>query len=257
MKNIRPYVLAENNWKSIKEENFTVAILPWGATEAHNYHLPYSTDNIQVEHMANESARIAWQMGAKPLVLPTIPYGINSGQMDIPFCMNMNPGTQLAILRDLTQVLEAHKIEKLIIFNGHGGNNFKNIIRELSMSYPDIFICSLNWWNTSVNIDEYFDEAGDHAGELETSVMMHLSPELVLPLKQAGDGKEKVFKIKGLKDGWVSAQRKWTSISKDTGVGNPALASSDKGDKFIQAILPDLGKFINELHHADLNNMYE
>ena len=44
---MRPYILAESNWDYIKDANFELAILPWGATEAHNFHLPYSTDNIE------------------------------------------------------------------------------------------------------------------------------------------------------------------------------------------------------------------
>lgn len=62
---MKPYLLAESNWKTIKEENFNLVILPSGATEAHNYHLPYATDNIQAERIAEEAARIAWQKGAK------------------------------------------------------------------------------------------------------------------------------------------------------------------------------------------------
>ena len=42
MKNERPYIIAENNWRDISSENFDLAVLPWGATEAHNYHLPYA-----------------------------------------------------------------------------------------------------------------------------------------------------------------------------------------------------------------------
>ena len=102
---IRPYVLAETNWKSIKKETYSVAILPWGATEAHNYHLPYATDNFQAEHVAIEAAKRAWQNKAKVIVLPTIPFGVNTGQMDIPFCINMNPSTQYAVLKDIVQVL--------------------------------------------------------------------------------------------------------------------------------------------------------
>ena len=83
----RPYVLAETNWKAVKDTDFTVAVLPWGATEAHNYHLPYATDNFQAEHVAIESARIAWDKDAKVIVLPTIPFGVNTGQMDIPLCI--------------------------------------------------------------------------------------------------------------------------------------------------------------------------
>ena len=62
---MRPYILAENTWKVVKDENYELAVLPWGATEAHNYHLPYATDVIEADHIAAESARIAWDKGAK------------------------------------------------------------------------------------------------------------------------------------------------------------------------------------------------
>ena len=64
----RPYVLAETNWKAVRETTFDVAVLPWGATEAHNYHLPYATDVIQCDHVAAESARLAWERGTRAIV---------------------------------------------------------------------------------------------------------------------------------------------------------------------------------------------
>ena len=79
--------------------------MPWGATEAHNYHLPYETDNIQLDCIAAESARIAWEEGTKIGVLPCVPFGVNTGQLDIPFCINMNPTTQTAVLADVIESL--------------------------------------------------------------------------------------------------------------------------------------------------------
>ena len=61
---IRPYVLAETNWKQLKDAQIELAILPWGATEAHNYHLPYATDNYEAKYVAAEAARLAWERGA-------------------------------------------------------------------------------------------------------------------------------------------------------------------------------------------------
>src|SRR5688572_24908078 len=107
---MRPYILAENNWKNIKNAEFELAILPWGATEAHNYHLPYATDIIEADHIAAESAKIAWNKGAKVIVLPTIPFGVNTGQADIKLDMNLNPSTQFAILTDLIEVLNRQGI---------------------------------------------------------------------------------------------------------------------------------------------------
>ena len=102
---MRPYILAETNWKTVKETAYNVAVMPWGATEAHNYHLPYATDNYQVDHVAAAAAKIAWEAGSKVIVLPCIPYGINTGQLDVNLCMNINPSTQMAILKDTVDVL--------------------------------------------------------------------------------------------------------------------------------------------------------
>jgi len=257
MKNkIRPYVLAETNWKNVKDENYSFAILPWGATEAHNYHLPYATDNYLAEEVSIEAARKAWDKNCKPLVLPTIPFGVNTGQMGVKFCMNMNPGTQLEVLKDIVQVLDTHKIEKLVIVNAHGGNNFKQIIRELSLIYPRVFICSINWWQVT-DSKPFFDEPGDHAGELETAAIMHLLPDLVLPLEEAGDGAAKSFKMKGLKEGWVTAQREWTKVTEDTGVGDPKAATAEKGTRFFEKTTDMISEFFEELHRADLEDLYE
>jgi creatinine amidohydrolase len=252
----RPYVLSETNWKSINKLTFSIAILPWGATEAHNYHLRYSTDSILAESVSIEAAKLAWENNIKAIVLPTIPYGVNTGQMDISLCMNMNPSTQYLVLKDIVQVLNVHCIQKLVILNAHGGNDFKQFIRELSIKYPEVFICSINWWQI-LKVSDYFNEPGDHAGEFETSVMMHLTPNLVLPLSEAGNGDFKNFKIRGLKEGWIKAQRKWTHVTKDTGTGDPSLATKSKGKRFFEQAAKDLSEFLEELEKADLNDMYE
>jgi Uncharacterized protein, putative amidase len=128
---LRPYILSETNWKHIKDANFDLAILPWGACEAHNYHLPYGTDIIEAEAIAAESARIAYERGAKVIVLPAIPFGVNTGQWDVKLDMNMNPSTQLLILTDVIETLNRQGIYKLMMLNSHGGNDFKTMIREL------------------------------------------------------------------------------------------------------------------------------
>jgi creatinine amidohydrolase len=252
----RPYVLTETNWKSVQETTFQLAILPWGATEAHNYHLPYGTDNYQVDHVAISAAEKAWNQDTKVLVLPNIPYGINTGQLDIPLCMNLLPSTQLAILKDITDVLHRHQINKLVILNGHGGNNFKTMIRELSFHFPEVFVCWVNWYQV-VDWQAYFDEPGDHAGEMETSAMMAIRNDLVLSLDQAGLGDSKTFKLKAFKEGWATAQRKWSAISKDTGVGNPTRATKEKGVKYLRDCVNGLAGFFEELGKTTIDDLYE
>jgi creatinine amidohydrolase len=251
----RPYILAETNWKTVRATDYEVAILPWGATEAHNFHLPYGTDNYESAWVAAEAARKAWEAGEKVVVLPTLPFGVNTGQLDIRLCINMNPSTQAAVLGDIVESLEEQGIMKLVILNSHGGNDFRQIIRELQ-SMSNVFISTVNWWSC-VDSKPYFDEPGDHAGELETSVMLEIAPDFVLPLSDAGDGKARKFHLEGLRNGTAWAPRHWMSVTEDTGVGNPARATRDKGVQFLEAVTTKIASYLIELSQADLETLYE
>lgn len=254
MKSIRPYILAENNWKTVKETDYELAILPWGATEAHNYHLPYGTDVIEANEIAAEAARLAWEKGAKVTVLPAIPFGVNTGQFDIKLDMNMNPSTQLMVLRDVVDVLNRNGIYKLVILNSHGGNDFKTMIRELGLLFPKMFLCSCNWYQ-AVDQKEFFVHKDDHAGEMETSVIIHLTPHLV-KLEEAGDGAAKKFRMTAIREGWAWAERKWTQVTKDTGVGDPRQASAEKGKKYFEAATQKVSNFFVEVAKANNNDLY-
>jgi len=253
---IRPYILAETNWKHLKNAKFELAVLPWGATEAHNYHLPYATDVIEGDFIAAESAKIAWEKGANVIVLPSIPFGTNTGQSDIYLDINLNPSTRFAILSDIIEVLNRQGIYKLMILNSHGGNDWKSIIRELGLKYPKMFICVSNWFK-SLNKSLYFDNPGDHADEMETSLILYLKPQLVLPKKEWGEGKEKKNKIKAFHEAWAWTERPWSQISEDTGVGNPKEASSEKGEKFFKDVCEKMAELLIEISKADTNNLYE
>jgi len=251
----RPYVLAEINWKAVKGTRYEVAILPWGATEPHNLHLPYGTDVYETRHISERAAEFAWNKGAKVIALPTVPFGVNTGQLDLRLAINMNPSTQFAVLSDVASAISGQGIRKLAILNGHGGNDFKQMIRELQPKL-DLFICSVNWW-TCTKSTEIFEEPGDHAGEMETSLMMALEPDLPLPLKEAGPGKGRKFRIPGLRDGWAWAPRQWTKVTDDTGTGNPYAATVEKGERFLHAVTERVGGFLVDLAKANLNDMYE
>jgi creatinine amidohydrolase len=240
---MRPYILAENNWKTLKDQEVEMAILPWGATEAHNYHLPYGTDIFETEAIAAESARIAWEKGAKAIVLPTIPFGVNTGQLDIKLTINLDPGTQSLILDNIIESLSEQGIYKLLIINGHGGNDFKQILRELGKSYPEMFLSTCNWFQAA-DKESIFSNPGDHADESETSLMLYLSSELVLPLHEAGSGNSKKFSVKELNESWAWSERKWTKVSDDTGIGDPSQANAGKGEIFFRAIVDKISELI-------------
>ena len=253
---MRPYVIAEATWETVRDTPYEVIVLPWGATEAHNYHLPYATDNIQNDAVAAEAARLAWERGARVGVLPNIPFGVNTGQLDIKLDINMNPSTQFAVLGDIVDALARQGIPKLLVLNGHGGNDFKQMLRELQPQFPEIFLCTMNWYSAEPWAP-YFEDVGDHAGELETSVMLHLVPHLVRPLAEAGDGAQHPFKIQALREKWAWAQRDWLKATDDTGAGNPAKATADKGARYFTAATERIAGFLVELAEADPGDLYE
>lgn len=250
----RPYLIAENVWPAVRDGRFDVAVLPWGATEAHNRHLPYATDTIQCDAVAAAAAAVAWERGARVAVLPTVPFGVQTGQFDIPFCLNLNPSTQTLVLGDIIRSLEPHGVTKLVVLNGHGGNDFRQIIRELQPDTP-LFLCQI-FWPAAANAADFFSEPGDHAGELETSVMLHVAPELVRPLDEAGPGTARRFAVPGLRDGLAWAPRQWSAVTEDTGVGNPRLATAAKGATFMAAAAERIGAFLADLAAADPESLY-
>ena len=253
---IRPYVLADTNWKAVRNTDYSVAVLPWGATEAHNYHLPYSTDVIECDYIGAEAARIAWESGARVVVLPTVPFGVNTGQLDIKLDLNILPSTQAAILSDIVDAIARTEIRKLVILNGHGGNDFKQMIREVGAMYPEVFVCQMNWYQI-MDQKQYFEEKDDHAGEMETSSIMHIAPDLVLPLSEAGDGKARRFKVRALREGWAWAERDWSEVTESTGVGNPHRATAEKGGRYLVDLTRKIASFLVELAEVDPDDLYE
>jgi len=250
----RPWILAEQALPAVRAADYQVALLPWGATEAHNLHLPYGTDTVESASIAAESARRAWERGARVAVLPAVPFGVNTTQLDIPFTLSMNPSTQLALLGDLVSALEGQGVRKLVICNGHGGNDFKAMIRELQPR-TRVFLCTLNWWQV-VDGKAFFADPGDHAGELETSVMQHLAPSQVRPLSEAGSGAAKPWRIGAFRDGWAWAPRQWTKVTADTGIGDPSQATAAKGERYVDAVCEKVAGFLVELAAADLDDLY-
>jgi creatinine amidohydrolase len=201
------------------------------------------------------AAERAWGQGAKVVVLPLVPFGVNTGQLDIPLCVNMNPSTQALVLRDVAMGLLEQGIPKLVIVNGHGANDFRQMIRELQPQVS-VFLCTINWYKI-LDPKAFFSDLGDHAGELETSVMMHVAPELVLPLSEAGSGKARRFKIAAFREGWAWTPRNWRQVTDDTGSGNPAGATEEKGRRYVEAVTEKIADFFVELARADTKKLYE
>jgi creatinine amidohydrolase len=252
---MRHFLLSETNWKTVKEKKPELAVLPWGACEAHNYHLPYGTDCIETELICAEAASRATAKRSRVIVLPLIPFGVNTGQLDICLTINMNPSTQFAILKDVAASLAASGLKKLLIVNGHGGNDFRQMLRELGTMFPGLFMATCNWFQ-SADQSLFFEKGGGHADEMETSLLLHLTPGLVLPLSQAGKGKARRFSIKALNEGWAWSERKWTRVTDDTGVGDPSAATAEKGAAYFEAVVDKLTELMISVASTSSEEMY-
>ncbi len=238
--------------------DYDVVILPWGATEPHNLHLPYLTDAILAHDVAVDAAQYALSVyDVRAMVLPPVAMGAqNPGQRDLKFCIHYRYDTQRSILADIVASLHHQGFRKLLVVNGHGGNTFKSMIRDLAVDYPDFFILSSEWFNV-LPAKEWFDEPGDHADELETSVMMHYHSELV-SLSEAGPGRAHPFALESLRQKTAWMPRHWNRVSDDTGIGNPHLATAEKGRRYAEAVAQRYALLLKELAAVeDEQDFYE
>jgi len=227
--------LSDATWGEVKkQELYDWAILPWGSTEPHNGHLPYGTDVICSSGIACKVAEGLSKVGIHAMALPGVPFGSqNPGQTGLPFCLHTRQETQMAILRDIVTSLRRQGIGRLLIINGHGGNSFKGMVRDLTVEDPSFLILSSDWY-TVLPRENYFEaDIDDHAGEQETSVVMCLRPDLV-KMEYAGTGESKPFAIEGLRNHVAWHPRDWSRVSVDTGIGNPAKATPEKGKHYVE-----------------------
>jgi creatinine amidohydrolase len=250
-----PWRLADAHWPTVRSAGYTIAVLPWGATEAHNTHLPYGTDTYQASWLADRAAATAWAAGARVLVLPAIPFGVQTTQRDIAHCINMMPSTQRAVLHDIATSVAPHGIASLVILNSHGGNEFKAIIRELQPVHDPLTFYALDWWKAGTP-RAHFAEPGDHAGALETGAMLHIAPALVRPLEEAGDGTERRSVFDAMREGWAWTPRPWSTISADTGVGDPRGATAAAGAAHLEDVAARIARFLVQVATTPVDTRY-
>jgi creatinine amidohydrolase len=258
---MRPWILAETNFTQVKSCDYQVAVLPMGATEPHNLHLPYGTDTLQADHIGSRVCESAWNKGAKVVMLPAIPYGTETNQAKCRLSMNVNPSTLGRVIEDLVESLAGHGIHKLLILNSHGGNDFKPLLRELNGRTPvQLFLC--DWFRgISADVqDQVFDNAGDHAGEMETALGLAYFNDLVLKNDDgtiaADDGAVAPTRFDAINNGWVSITRPWHLLTTNTGSGNPFPATAAKGEKLMKVIVDRLAGFLAELATSDVDDRF-
>lgn len=259
----RPWILREINYGYLKDNPpYQVAVLAMGATEPHNLHLPYGTDAFEGEAIGSRACELAWQRGAKVVLLPTMPYGTETNMMEFPLAMNLNPSTLTRVITDIVESLAKHRVLKLVILNSHGGNDFKPVLRELTDKTPvKIFLCEWYRGMASDLTTKIFENSDDHAGEVETSLIQFLKPHLVAtnPVtgKIAADaGMVAKSRFEAVNKGWITITRPWHLLTTNSGSGNPHRASAEKGRAFFERITERLAGFLAELADSPIDEKF-
>jgi creatinine amidohydrolase len=155
-----------------------MAVLGIGALEQHGPHLPIGTDWVIASEL---SQRVAEALNAR--LLPTLPFSLSECHGSLPGTVWLKPATLCAILRDIVGALRSQGILKLLIINGHGGNCvLEAATQALSQEFPEMtLILPPEGWPALEGGAPIFEAPATdiHAGEIETSLLLHLYPALV------------------------------------------------------------------------------
>ena len=214
--------------KRIKKKK-QIAIIPVGSIEQHGPHLPISTDSDIV-------TEIAFRLSEKinGLLLPTISYGISDEHFPF-FNLSVKKSTLLKILEDVCDSLIKNGISKILIINGHYGNldSLKSFERKNSRRKIKIF----SYW-------KYMSREFDHAGNVETSIMLAISKNV--NMKKASKGfdtegmsKQEISKINKL------AQKSFPKVTGNGVWGDPTKSSARLGRRIIKEVVDNLAKESN------------
>lgn len=257
---MRPYILWETNYAYTKANPYEVAVLPLGATEPHNLHLPYGTDCYEGTTVGEKICEEAHRRGAKVVLLPTVPYGTETNMHRFPLAVNVDPTTLFRFVTDIVRSCLHSGVRKIVLLNSHGGNDMKPLLRELADKIDgQLFLC--NWY--TVIKDEYsriFQHEDDHAGEMETSFIMAYFPHLVAKAADgklaADDGSIAQSRFDAVNRGWVSITRPWHLLTTNSGCGYPHAASADKAERMMKILVDRLATFLVELSESKMDERF-
>lgn len=220
--------------KAIKKNQ--LAILPVGSLEQHGPHLPVSTDSIISEYLARQTAS---RLGA--FLFPTINYGVSFEHAPM-FNISVTHSVLSALVCDVCSSIAANGMTKIVIINGHHGNMgaLQYVAQDLQGRVPaGTCINTIHYWHL-------LKEGFDHAGEVETSLILAIAPQLVRMDKAEANAK-KLAKSKTAYSSLTNAPGSFTEITGNGVWGNPKNATAEKGKQLINEIVKDLSKTILEL----------
>lgn len=250
--------LTYENILDIGEQDNSVLIVPIGSVEQHGHHLPVSTDTILVDAVVSRTGEhlVESDDDVPFLVTPTIWTGYSPHHMAFGGTLTAPFGTLLAVLTDIIESGLENGFDSALIVNGHGGNTplIAAATSEVGNAAPDREILSCTYFELAA---QFINEVRDsdmggigHGGEFETSLMLHLRPDLVREDKANVTYRDEPYAHASREmfdSGSLSPYRSFAEMSETGELGDPTLASAEKGEELLVNLIAELAIIIKEI----------
>ncbi len=246
--------LSDATWEEIDAlDRATAVVIPFAAIEQHGPHLPIGTDSLITEGIV----RRAEELATSPFLwLPVQRFGSSPHHLPFAGSVSLSSRTFLDAAGELADSFIGHGFERIVLFNGHGGNQalLDVAVQETRLRHPSTRIVHATYWKVAhdefARIRETALGGMGHAGEMETSVMLALHPDLVRTEKRAPDGtwgRSRCDSRDMLDGGHVGQFRFWPEMSAKGVLGDPTSASAEKGWRFLDAAAKGLVEVLDAL----------
>ena len=245
------YRYADHTWPEIKQAIAMekVVLLPVGSVEDHGYHLPMDTDHFS-EHISLEAGRRRPDLF---VVMPIVAYGFNLHHLDWPGTIHIRSEHLIDFTLDITKSLAHHGFRKIVLVNGHGSNMpCLDLAARRTVLETDALCAALMWTSLAAEAIAEVRETPfpgvAHAEEIETSLYLHLAPERVQMERAVPEFPEEYARSKFV---WQDLQRPspvmlmdwWSRFDRSGVIGDPTLASAEKGRRLWEAAVQGLIDF--------------
>ncbi|HID11511.1 MAG TPA: creatininase family protein [Candidatus Latescibacteria bacterium] len=266
---MEPFLLEGMSYEEVgwAVEAGAVALAPVGSLEQHGRHLPLGTDSRIVTHIAHEAAKRASEK-VRVVVAPTVWLGCSHHHMEFPGTLSLDREAFIGVIKDVGRCLARHGFRRVLFLNGHRGNSnpLKVAVDQLRDELGEgVLVALVTYWelNLGEDVARMRDSAPggiSHAGEMETSCMLYLEPELVRRERQHRFVPR--WKTRNFGLGWYEPSPVYLGFHvrdfSETGeVGDPTVATAEKGRKFLELAAERVAEFLVEFASWSMPDLYE
>ncbi len=247
------YLYHHHSWPELGErvKEQPVVVLPIGSVEDHGYHMPLDVDNFLIWNICEEAAK---RSPDDILLMPIIPYGFETHHMDFTGTIDIRQEHLLNFVLDITKSIAHHGFERILIADGHGSNMpILELVARRTILETDALCACFIWPGLATKEIQEVRESGKqgmaHAGELETSVYLHLAPDKVemdKAVKDIGMPESEFVWMDLMQGSPVRLMDEWTRFSKSGVYGDATIATAEKGEKVFEAVVSAFGRLVNE-----------